>query len=123
MHVSHIPVKHHNSCDDMVAVAESKQNIRMKNIARIRKSAGLSQADLAEIADVNQATISKLENGHLNVSMITLSRIATALNVPITALIGLPELQQRAVEAISKLGSDEQQKAALVVLEAMISNE
>lgn len=90
----------------------------MQNLRSIRKAKGLSQAQLAEMAEVNQATISKIENGTANFTSEMVSKIASALNVSEAELFGLPELQLRVLQAINRMDPS-QREAALVVLEAM----
>ena len=46
--------------------------------ARIRKN--ISQETLAELTGIDQATLSKIEKGYMNISIKTLSRISKALN-------------------------------------------
>jgi len=48
----------------------------MSSLRHIRKSVlGLSQAEMAAIADVSQGTVSKWENGELNPNRDEMSRI------------------------------------------------
>ena len=49
-------------------------------VTTARVSAGLSQAQLANITNINQADISKIERGTANPSVNTLNRSAKALN-------------------------------------------
>lgn len=90
----------------------------MRNIRNIRKARGLSQVQLAEMAGLNQATVSKVERGEMNVTLEVIDAIATALNVQPVQLFDLPELQARALAAINAI-DPERRAAALVVLEAM----
>lgn len=56
----------------------------MKNrIEEIRKEKGLNQQDLAEILRVSRQTISSLENGRYNPSLILAFKIANYFNVKI----------------------------------------
>ena len=48
---------------------------------RARQSKGMSQEDLAGIADVARNYISRIENGHVSFSVPVLLRIAKALEV------------------------------------------
>lgn len=51
-----------------------------QNIRKIRESKGdLSQEKLAELADLHRNYIGQLERGEVNVSLLTLQRIAKAL--------------------------------------------
>ncbi|PTX36571.1 helix-turn-helix domain-containing protein [Gemmobacter caeni] len=90
----------------------------MQNLRSIRKAKGLSQAQLAEMAEVNQATISKIESGTANFTSEMVSKLAHALSVSEAELFGLPELQLRVLQAINRMDPS-QREAALVVLEAM----
>lgn len=55
-------------------------------IARLRKRKKLSQEELATVADVSQATISRLEKQEQSASVQTLAKIARALEVPLSEL-------------------------------------
>ncbi len=70
------------------------------------------------MAGLNQATVSKVERGEMNVTLEVIDAIATALNVQPVQLFDLPELQARALAAINAI-DPERRAAALVVLEAM----
>jgi transcriptional regulator with XRE-family HTH domain len=52
----------------------------------LRKQADLTMADLAGAAAISVGMLSKIENGQISPSLSTLQALATALNVPITAL-------------------------------------
>ncbi|MBE9635759.1 helix-turn-helix domain-containing protein [Salipiger mangrovisoli] len=88
----------------------------MKNLKRIRTARGLSQAKLAELANVKQATISRIESGTNNPSLAVADQIAKALNVSTVELFGIPELEQRFLEAF-RSASPERQAALLTLLE------
>ena len=56
-------------------------------VKEVRESKGISQEKLAEISEVSRATISKLETNTTDVcSSLTLTKIAEALNVPVSSL-------------------------------------
>lgn len=55
---------------------------------RLRQKAGLTQLELAQKANVTPVTISRIENGHVLPNLVTLERLAAALNVPIERLAG-----------------------------------
>ena len=58
-------------------------------IQRLRKAKGLSQRQLAAKAKVTQGYIAQLETGHkMNPSLPTLRKLAKALGVPVTELLG-----------------------------------
>jgi len=49
-------------------------------IADLRKKRGLTQEDLAGLAEMDRSFISEIENGHKNLSVHSLVRIARVLN-------------------------------------------
>jgi transcriptional regulator with XRE-family HTH domain len=54
--------------------------------ARVR--AGLSQSELEELSGIPKARLSRYENGHVEPSIQTLGRLASALNVSEASLLG-----------------------------------
>jgi transcriptional regulator with XRE-family HTH domain len=52
-----------------------------RKIAILRAKRGMSQEDLAGVAEVNRGYISRIENGHVAFSIPVLLRIAEALDV------------------------------------------
>ena len=52
-----------------------------KTIKKYRKDKGLSQQELAGDADMERAYISAVENGHKNIQVNTLVKLADALEV------------------------------------------
>jgi len=57
-----------------------------RNVRRLRKAAGLSQAELAERVGVDRAYISGLELGERNCTILTAWHVAQALKVKIANL-------------------------------------
>lgn len=57
-----------------------------KNIQRIRESRGLLQKELAYRADMNPSNLSKLERGEYTWTKDNLGKIASALEISISAL-------------------------------------
>lgn len=57
-----------------------------RNIQRIRKQRGMTQAVLAETAGVNETHVGNIENGRNSPSVEIVSRLATALGVSLAAL-------------------------------------
>ena len=113
-----MPVKHEYSCGVVEASARGAHNERMKKVRDLRMARGLTQTQLAELAGVNQATVSKVERGETNITMDKIVALAAALKVEPVELFDLPELQARALAAISAIDPD-RRAAALIVLEAM----
>ena len=60
-----------------------------KNIQQIRQSKGFSQVDLVGRIEgnIDATNISRIEQGRTNPTLLTLYRIAQALEVPITDLV------------------------------------
>jgi transcriptional regulator with XRE-family HTH domain len=54
-----------------------------KNVKRLRVAAEITQAELANRIGVDRAYVSGLELGQRNVTILSLWRVAEALNVPI----------------------------------------
>ena len=59
----------------------SKDNSFGKKLKQIRLSRGLSQEKLAEMADVHEKHISKIETGRFHPNFETLNKILKALNL------------------------------------------
>ncbi|HET9058075.1 MAG TPA: helix-turn-helix transcriptional regulator [Chitinophagaceae bacterium] len=69
----------------------------MKNPAKIkafathlrilREKAGLSQQELADIAELSKLTIQRIENSKYSTTLDTLISIADALNIPLKKLV------------------------------------
>jgi transcriptional regulator with XRE-family HTH domain len=59
-----------------------------KRIVKLRKKLGMTQEDLAGEAELDRSYLSEIENGHKKLSVETLTRIATALKVKASVLLG-----------------------------------
>ena len=57
------------------------------NIRKERIKQGLTQADLAEKADLHNNYIGLIERARCNISILTLEKISNALNVEISKLV------------------------------------
>lgn len=55
-------------------------------IRDLRKQAGITQAELAELAEIEPESLSRIEGGKLQPSLKTLDRIAASLQVPAARL-------------------------------------
>ena len=62
-----------------------------ERIQELRNRRGLTQADLAKLADVPRSTIANLESGTGNPSLINLAKISGALNTSIEMLLTSPQ--------------------------------
>ena len=64
-------------------------------VREYRQAAGLSVAEMAEHVGISKAMLSKIENAQTSCSLTTLSRLATGLQVPVTALFrGLDDARE-----------------------------
>lgn len=59
-----------------------------KNVQEQRKARDLSQEQLAELAGVHRTYIGMLERAEKNITLLNIAKIAKALNVSISVLIG-----------------------------------
>ena len=58
-----------------------------QRVKRRREELGLSQEDLADAADLHRTYVSLLETGKRNASLLTLCKIAVALNIRLSDLL------------------------------------
>ncbi len=52
-----------------------------RNVQKLRKSKGISQEKLAEIAGLHRTYIGMIERAERNITLINIERVANALNV------------------------------------------
>ncbi|MBR6554220.1 MAG: helix-turn-helix transcriptional regulator [Clostridia bacterium] len=64
-----------------------------QRIADFRRSKGISQLSLAEMADISKEHLSNLERGNKLPSAKTLARIASALDVSLDTLVGVDNVK------------------------------
>lgn len=57
------------------------------NITRVRKEKGMTQEDLCGATEMDRSHLSEIENGKMNVTIKSLSKIAEALNVELKNLL------------------------------------
>lgn len=92
----------------------------MNNIASLRKAKGLSQSDLAEMAGVEQPTISRMERGSDSVTLRVFTSVADALGVQLADLfVDRTSAEQSLIEVYRSLPEDRKrgwQEMALLVL-------
>lgn len=60
--------------------------IFIENLKNIRKAKGFTQTQLAVMADVSSGMIGDIESGRRNPTLITIEKIALALEVPVQQL-------------------------------------
>ncbi|WP_169908374.1 helix-turn-helix domain-containing protein [Metabacillus halosaccharovorans] len=89
-----------------------------KNIKFFRKKAGMTQVKLAEKANISRSYLADIENNRYNVSLEVLGKIAKALNVSTSVLLGEDEeltnaevlhmeKKRKILEMVNKLTDDE----------------
>lgn len=71
-------------------MSEDVRHIIGSNVRRLRKAAGVSQAELANRMGVDRAYVSGLELGQRNPTAITLWHLAEALDVQLVDLVAAP---------------------------------
>lgn len=72
----------------------SREDLGLR-IERAREAAGLSQTELAQIVELNQSAISRIESGSRGVDSLELAAIADALSVSVIDLLEARPLAQR----------------------------
>ena len=82
--------------DDTFSVFLWQQRVHLAdNIKRLRAEHGLTQVELANLSLLSPGTILRLENPEMDsVTLSTLARIAWALDIPITSLLGGDDADQ-----------------------------
>ena len=124
----------------MVVAAGSWQPLAMKrkrdaalltaigrNIRTLRKRRGFSQEDLAGRANIQSATLSRVENGRVSPDVTTLHRIATGLSVNLAEVCDVDEgptdsvPSRRDTDLLAALQDwTDAQRAALLVLVSLL---
>lgn len=66
-----------------------------ENVRRLRKERGLSQEEMAELADFHRTYVSQLERCVTNISIDGLERLANALGVDIVTLLAKIDRRHR----------------------------
>ncbi|PQJ31909.1 DNA-binding protein [Nonlabens arenilitoris] len=56
-----------------------------QNIARLRREKEMSQMDVCAIIDMDKPNLSAIENGRQNATILTLKKIANALEVDVSS--------------------------------------
>lgn len=65
----------------------SARQIFAENLRKARKTQGLSQEDLAELAELHRTYIGSVERGERNITIDNMERLARALGLTIQALL------------------------------------
>ena len=66
-------------------------------IAEVRKAVKITQEELAKKLGINRATLSKYENGTIDLSLSQLQKIAEALGVEVWDLLDAPPLPKKTI--------------------------
>ena len=95
-------------------------------IAGRRKAKGLTQAQLAELMDVEKETVSRLETGVISPTLTRLAQLAKLLDCQISDLIQAhsAETLEQATSLLSRMGqlSDEQQALMMQLLGKLVTS-
>src|SRR6266568_583410 len=75
-------------------------------VRSLRQAAGLSVAAMAAKVGISKAMLSKIENAQTSCSLSTLARLATGLDVPVTALFRGADTAREAVYTPAGKGSE-----------------
>lgn len=84
------------------------------NVRRLRQSAGLSQAALAEAAGLSRRMLVHLESGDTNISLSSLDRLAAALGVSFVEVVSDPARSPQRIEALAWRGNQPDSHATLL---------
>lgn len=61
-----------------------------QKLKTVRENAGVSQEKLSELTGVVRGQISRIENGLINPTLVTIYKLSNALEIPLTDLLNLP---------------------------------
>jgi transcriptional regulator with XRE-family HTH domain len=91
------------------SLAGDKIDLVARNVRRLRRDRGYSLSELARRAGLAKQTLSGIEAGQANPTVLTLTTIATALGIPVAHLLteyGSPVLVRRAADAVWEQSPD-----------------
>lgn len=60
--------------------------INIKNLIIARANAGLTTEEITKMAKISKKTYSQIENGHTKPNIVTIGKIAKALNISVETL-------------------------------------
>lgn len=84
------------------------------NVRRLRQTAGLSQAALAEAAGLSRRMLVHIESGHTNISLSSLDRLAAVLGVSFVDVVSDPARPSQRIEALAWRGTHADSHATLL---------
>ncbi len=76
-----------------------------RNVRRLRRRLGLSISDMATQVGISKAMLSKIENAQTSCSLSTVALLATAFDVPVTALFRGADVERPAAFVKSGTGA------------------
>lgn len=71
-----------NSKKDIIILNKFGANIR-----KLREGKGLSQRELSYLCSIDNSKISKIEQGKINITVLTIIELSTALEIPAMELL------------------------------------
>jgi transcriptional regulator with XRE-family HTH domain len=74
-------------------------------VRRLRKDAGMTLAEMAELSGISKPMLSKIENAATSCSLTTLTRLAHTLDVPVTSLFRGADTPREAVFTAAGYGA------------------
>jgi transcriptional regulator with XRE-family HTH domain len=83
--------------------APSIQRLFGVRVRELRSSQGFSQEAFAARANLDRGAYGKIERGEINVGIITIARIAVALNLTLSQLLGEIDLCVNEITALPRL--------------------
>lgn len=60
------------------------------NLRRLRRERGLTQEELAHVAEIDRSYLGTIERAEYSITVVTLGKLAAALRVPPATLLELP---------------------------------
>ena len=101
-------VKNIYACGELALTDKTCKTERMDQIKNLRKLKGWHQTTLADVAGIEQSTISKVENGWEGITLRNLKSIAEALGVELYQIFldGEANDELRLIEAYRSLSDD-----------------
>ena len=100
-------------------------NIVGNNLYKIRKAKGLTQADVAEKAELSDRNYADIERGYVTMRVDSLLRICSALNITpndIFVLDDIIEITEQDVSETIKSCSTAEKKTALKLLSVYVDS-
>lgn len=74
-----------------------------KRVRALREAKGYSQEAFAALANIDRGAFGKLERGEINVGLISIARIAVALDIGLPELLQAVEMSAEEIKAIPRL--------------------